>query len=63
MMVRFGHSYILCNEKLHDALGREHEEGTTRRTRSPASRKSVARMESKLISRNIKPHSKKLYLV
>lgn len=62
MMVHFGSSFILRNEQLHGFLDGECLKNA-RRTRSPDSRKSVARIESKVISRNIRAHSKKLYLV
>lgn len=62
MTVRFGHSFILCNDQLHGISDWNVVEDTGR-TRNPDSRKSVARMASKVISRNIRPHSKKLYLV
>ena len=62
MMVHSGRSFILRNEKLRDGLEAEHRKDTWR-TRSPDSCRSVARMESKPMSRNIRPHSKKLYLV
>ena len=62
MVVHFGSSFVLRNEQLHEILNREPRKDVWR-TRSPDSRKSVARMESKAMSKNIRLHSKKLYLV
>ena len=62
MAVHFVSSLILRDEQLHGVLDGARGKDIWR-TRSPDSRKSVARMESKVISRSIRPHSKKLYIV